>query len=386
VKSVETHISDLVSLGPLGSPRRMAAVAAVGCRLAADVTAATALPPFASSALDGYAVRVQDVPGRLVVVDEVAAGVLPSRAVRPGEAVRVMTGSVLPEGTQAVVGVEQTDGGTVSVDVRCSARSGDALRPAGSDVAAGEVVVAAGRVLGPAQLAAVLSAGCVEPLVWPRPRVLVVSTGRELVQPGAVVGPASLVDSNRPALLAAVVAAGGQAVDGGVVGDEEQTLLEVLDRLAPEVDLVITTGGVSMGAYDVVKAALAPRGVRFERVAMQPGMPQAWGRLGATAYVGLPGNPVSALVSFEVLVRPLLGRPRQPVRARLSEAIGGSPVGKTQFVRARLGAAGTVLALGGSGSHQLVGLARADALVVVPEGVSALPVGAEVDVLSLESP
>lgn len=387
LKPVEQHLADVLSLGPLvPAPEPMAATAAIGLRVAADLYAPADLPAFASSALDGYAVRTADVPGRLVVSGVVAAGTVPTATVTAGRAVRIMTGSALPEGTEAVIGIEHTDGGIEAVEVFDPVSAGAALRPAGSDVSAGDLVLAAGQRIGPAQLAALLSTGHLQVEVWRRPRVLVVSTGDELIEAGQQPGPAQLIDSNRPALLAAVAAAGAEAIDGGLAADDPAPLL---DRLTGhDADLVLTSGGVSMGAFDVVKLALREHGVHFDRVAMQPGLPQAWGRLpragGSVAFVGLPGNPVSALVSFVLFIRPLLGRPARLRPRRLAQPITGSPAGKSQYLRGRLDPRGEVTLVGGAGSHQLVTLAGADLLVVVPVGVAELPAGADVMTIELE--
>lgn len=431
LKPVGRHRADVLSLGPLvpaGEVSTVDASAALGLRVASDLRAPGDLPAFASASLDGYAVRVADVPGQLDVVGLVPAGAVPDAVVSPGRAVRIMTGGMLPVGTEAVVGVEVTDArlavpdgsvgvsaggnpvtaggfpvsdgsfavpdvGVERVNVRVGATAGAAMRAAGSDVRAGAVVVRAGQRIGPAQVAALIATGHLRVPVWRRPRVLVVSTGDELVEAGTAPGPAQLVDSNRPALLAAAAAAGAEVIDGGLAGDDPSALLTRLTTA--DADLVITSGGISMGAFDVVKLALRPLGVHFDRVAMQPGMPQAWGRLprpdgpaghpeASVAFVGLPGNPVSALVSFAIFVRPLLGRPARQHRRRLAEPIEGSPAHKTQYLRARLDAAGSVVAVGGAGSHQLVSLAGADLLIVVPDGVSSLPAGAQVLTVELE--
>ncbi len=382
-RTVDEHLADVLSLGPLGRLVDLAPAHALGRTLTADISSPVQLPGFASSAMDGYAVRCADTPGRLAVVEDVPAGTLPTRALVPGTAARVMTGAPLPAGTEAVVRQEDTDGGTAHVVVRVAVPPGAAVRPAGSDVVAGSTLVTAGQRVGPSQLAALHSAGITSVPVRSQPRVLVISTGSELVPAGTTPGPAQLVDSNRPALLAAVAEAGAEPVDGGCVADDVGALLALLDARAPEVDLVLTSGGVSIGAYDVTKAALAPRGVHFVSVAVQPGKPQAWGRIGATAYLGLPGNPVSSLVGFELFVRPLLGRPRVVHRRRLAAPISGSPPGRRQLLRGRLDSAGTVAQVGGAGSHQLGQLAAADCLISLPEGVTEVGAGAEVDVLDL---
>jgi molybdopterin molybdotransferase len=383
VKPLTQHLADLAGLVPLRPAQRVGLEEAHGLVLAQDVYSRGPLPPFASSAMDGYAVRVSDVPARLTVVGDVPAGSVPTAVVGPGTAVRVMTGSLLPEGTEAVVPVEHTDGGMGHVVVTELAVGGAYLRPAGSDVAAGALVLSAGSVLTASRIAVLASVGEVTPLVHPRPRVLVISTGDELVDAGAEPGPAQLVDSNRPALIAAVTEAGAEAIDGGRCSDSPESLLAMLT--ATPADLVVTTGGVSMGAYDVVKATLLPLGtVTFERIAMQPGMPQAWGHLpGGTPLLGLPGNPVSALVSWELFGRAALGRPRPQLRAQLAEAVTGSPKDKTQLLRMTV-VDGVAHPGGGTGSHLLVALGHANALVVVPEGQTELAADSWVTVIPLE--
>jgi molybdopterin molybdotransferase len=382
VKSVDAHLADCRGLLPAREPIRVPTHDAVGLVLAEDVVATADSPAFATSAMDGYAVRVADVPGDLRVVGEVAAGSVPDSSVSAGTAVRIMTGSPLPEGTEAVVRVEDTEEHDGVVTVRVPVEAGQSLRGAGDDLRAGDVVLPAGRRIGSAQLAALLTAGRRDVLVRPRPRVAVLSTGDELVAAGTEPGPAQLVDSNGPALAVAAAAAGADVIHVGRAGDDPAALVAALDTL-PDVDLVVTSGGVSMGAYDVVKAALAPLGIRFEQVAVQPGKPQAWGRLrSGPAFLGLPGNPVSSLVCFELFGRAVLGAERPVLRAQLLDAIDRSHAGIRQLRRGRLDADGVRLE-GGPASHLVAGLARADCLVVISEDVTSLPAGAWVDVITL---
>lgn len=382
MKTVDAHLTDLRVLLRPGKPVTTAVVEAVGLTLAADVTSPTDLPTFATSAMDGYAVRVADVPGTLLVAGEVAAGAMPTAQVEAGAAVRVMTGSPLPTGTEAVVMIEDTELAGDRVMVRTDTSAGKHLRAAGDDLRAGDIVLAAGTGIGASQLAALLSAGLTEVSVRPRTRVAVLSTGDELVDAGREPGPAQLVDSNGPGLAAAATAAGAEVVHLGRASDDPAAFLAALDALPP-CDLIVTSGGVSMGAYDVVKAALRPLGVTFESVAMQPGKPQGWGRYrGGPAFLGLPGNPVSALVCFELFGRAVLGRERPVLRATLAGPVERSAPGRRQFLRGRL-ERGTARVVGGSASHLLAGLAKADCLVVVPEDVTSLPAGADVAVIPL---
>lgn len=382
MKTVGEHLADCRRLLPAREPLRVPTGDAVGLVLAEDVVATADSPAFATSAMDGYAVRVADVPGALRVVGEVAAGSVPDAAVAAGTAVRIMTGSPLPDGTEAVVRVEDTEERDGVVTVHVAASPGQSLRGVGDDVRTGDTVLPAGRRIGSAQLAALLTAGRRDVLVHPRPRVAVLSTGDELVAAGTDPGPAQLVDSNGPALAVAAAAAGAEVVHVARASDDPAALVAALDAL-PDVDLVVTSGGVSMGAYDVVKAALAPLGITFEQVAVQPGKPQAWGRLrGGPAFLGLPGNPVSSLVCFELFGRAVLGAERPVLRAQLLDAVDRSHAGIRQLRRGRLEADGVRLE-GGPASHLVAGLARADCLVVVPEDATSLAAGSWVDVIAL---
>lgn len=382
LKPYETHLADLRTLLTPRSAISVPTFEAVGMVLAETIRANADAPAFASSAMDGYAVRVADVPGDLRVVGEVAAGSMPSVAVTAGTAVRIMTGSPLPEGTEAVVRVEDTAESDGTVTVKVTVTAGQSLRAAGEDLRAGDEVLPAGTRIGAAQLAALLRTTPAEVRVHPRFRVAVVSTGDELVPAGTEPGPAQLVDSNGPALATAAAAAGAEVVHAGRCGDDPAALVTALEVL-PDPDLVVTSGGVSMGAYDVVKAALRPLGVHFEQVAIQPGKPQAWGRLPTgAAFLGLPGNPVSSLVCFELFGRAALGAERPVLTTTLLEPVRRSPTGVRQFLRGRLTGEGVRLE-GGPGSHLVAGLARADCLVVVPESADALPAGVPVDVIAL---
>ncbi len=329
---------------------------ALGCVLAQDVTGVFPLPGFDNSAMDGYAVRAADValasphtPVSLPVAGDIAAGDTRRHRIVPGTTMRIMTGAPMPEGADAVVPVELTDGGTAMVAIQASASVGAHLRRAGEDIRAGDVVLRAGTRIGPRQLALAASAGAGRMLVYPVPRVAVVSTGDELVQPGSVPEFGQVIDSNGPMLRAALVEQGFHADRVVGVGDTPADVLESLRGLVepghpPEsrVDAVVTTGGVSMGAYDAVKEALSTLGtVNFTQVAMQPGKPQGFGVIGEreVPVFTLPGNPVSALVSLEVFVAPALrvmaGRPAFEVAMQPAVAAHdfGSPAGKVQFAR-----------------------------------------------------
>jgi molybdopterin molybdotransferase len=433
VWSVSEHLDSILrQLAPL-DPIELQLLDAQGCVLTEDVTVPVALPPFANSSMDGYAVRVADIsdatrehPAVLDVIGDIAAGTGELPTVKPGQAARIMTGAALPPGAEAVVPVEWTDGGTGGgpvttmaaratdpagadgeVRVHRPATAGQFVRARGSDVAAGELALPAGTVLGPAQIGLLAAIGRGSVRVRPRPRVVVVSTGSELVQPGESLGPGSIHDSNSFALTAAARAAGAVAYRVGAVADEVETLRATLEDQLIRADIIVTSGGVSVGAYDVVKEALSTLGdsfgadardstghVEFRRLAMQPGKPQGFGRIGPdrTPLLALPGNPVSAYVSFELFVRPairtLMGAGhvhRDVVRAVCETTIEGSPEGKRQFLRGKYDdASGTVTPVGGSGSHLVAALAYANALIVVPEPVTSVAAGSEVDVIPLD--
>jgi molybdopterin molybdotransferase len=372
---------------------------AEGCVLAEDVTAAVALPSFDNSSMDGYAVRSADVtaaaagaPAALAVTGEIAAGDVGAYRLAPGTALRIMTGARLPAGADAVVPVEWTDGGDTRVAIYRPAERGNAVRYAGGDAAAGETLLTAGTRMRPMQIAVAASAGRKAVSVRPRPRVVVLSTGDELTEPGTPLVPGRIWDSNSYMIAAAAREAGAVAYRRSVVPDDPKGVLPALEEQLAHADLLITTGGVSMGGeHDVVKAALRELGtVTFRKVAMQPGMPQGFGVLGAgrVPIFTLPGNPVSAYVSFQLFVRPALAALQgardlslPSVQATLTGPVR-SPSGRRSYLRGVLD--GTkVTPLSGQGSHQIAYLGRANALIVVPEQETQLPAGETVDVLVL---
>jgi molybdopterin molybdotransferase len=401
--SVDAHLETVLSaVSPL-SPLDLTLPDAHGCVLDEDVLAAFPLPPFDNSAMDGYAVRAADIaaaspesPVQLPVVGDVAAGSSGPYTVQPGLCVRIMTGAPIPAGADAVVPVEWTDGGVASVSIRRSAAVGNHIRRAGEDAPVGTTVLTAGTHLGATQIGLLAAVGRERVSARPRPRVVVLSTGSELVDPGTPLTPGKIPDANSTLLTTAAREAGGIAFRVGIVPDDPRLLLDTLEDQLIRADAVVTSGGISVGAYDVVKEAINRIGdVRFDRVAMQPGMPQSFGLIGPdrTPFFGLPGNPVSAYVSFEVFVRPALRRMlgvepinRPTVRARLKAPLT-SPKGKRSFARAHLTVdKGTysVHPVGGSGSHLIASLAGANALVVVPEETTELAAGSAVTVMLLE--
>jgi molybdopterin molybdotransferase len=397
----QARASVLERLRPL-PPRSVPLNEALGCVLAEDVTAAEDLPPFANSAMDGFALRAADLPGAgeaspvsLRLRGEVFAGSARLPRVEPGTAARIMTGAPLPPGADAVVPVEETavEGDTVQVRKAVGERA--FVREAGEDVRAGTVVLERGRRLDPAAVGMLASVGRREVPVYPRPRVAVVSTGDELVDPGEPLGPGQIRDSNSWLLVAQARAAGVEAFRCGRLHDDPDALRRGFALAAADGDAVLTSGGVSVGERDYTKQVLAELGdVRPWRVAMQPGMPQAFGFAAGTPLFGLPGNPVSCFVVFEVLVRPGLRRlagfqddqlDRPRVVARLGEPVR-SPSGKVSFLRVRLRAGDEgieAVLTGAQGSGVLSSCVAADGLAVVPPGVTELPPGAEVEVVLL---
>ena len=407
-RSVEEHRAAVAELLAPLPVERVPLGRARGRVLAEALVAGIALPPFDNSAMDGYAVRAADVAGatdgdprELPVTADIPAGRTDVPPLEPGTAHRIMTGAPLPAGADTVVQVEHTDGGLDRVRVLRAPAAGTSVRRAGEDVVAGQVVLPAGTVLGAPQIGVAAAVGAAALPVRRRPTVLVLSTGSELVAPGTPLQPGQIYESNGPMLAAAVEDAGGVADLLRFVPDDVAHLHRVLDdRLAAgTVDLVLTSGGISAGAYEVVKEALAGRGVEFVKVAMQPGGPQGVGRVGGVGVVALPGNPVSSHVSFEVFVRPplraALGYPH-PERPRVTAALAApltSTAGRRQFRRGVVDAVAgpaprreglTVREVGGPPSHLLGALARADCFFVVPEDVTELPAGSPVEVWLLE--
>lgn len=394
---VEAHLQRvLAAVAPL-TPVRLPLLRTVGLVLSEDVQVVRDLPSFDNSSMDGYAVRSFDVPAdalpvSLPVDGEVAAGAAPGATLAAGHALRIMTGAPLPFGADCVVPVEHTDGGVQVVCIERAPEAGAYVRRAGEDLTAGALAVAAGTVITPRHLALLASCDCGDLLVHPRPRVTVLSTGDELVPAGAPVGPGQIVDSNGPLLLALLAEAGAEVRHLGPVPDDDDAVRMALFEAAASSDLVVTSGGVSMGAHDTMKAVLQQAGgVEFAKVAMNPGMPQGVGHVHGTPIITLPGNPVSTFVSFEVFVRPALRRLagrtdlQRPLRqATLTEALT-SPAHKRQFARGALRGQDTleVAPVGGQGSHVIGGLAQADCLIVIDEEVTALAAGSSVQVMDL---
>ncbi|MFD7428156.1 gephyrin-like molybdotransferase Glp [Streptomyces sp. NPDC059818] len=427
--SVDEHLEDILAAVKPLEPIELQLHDAQGCVLVEDVVVEIALPPFDNSSMDGYAVRVADVEGAteefpavLTVIGDVAAGdagLLGDQRVGPGEAARVMTGAPLPAGAEAVIPVEWTDGGTgegPAAEMRAHSDAPEGaggevrvhrpvearahVRDRGSDVRPGDLALRAGSVVGPPQIGLLAAIGRSTVKVRPRPRVVVISTGSELVQPGEELTGGQIYDSNSFALTAAARDAGAISYRVGAVTDDAETLRATIEDQLIRADIVVTTGGVSVGAYDVVKEALSSvgdedepgSGIDFRKLAMQPGKPQGFGSIGPdhTPLLALPGNPVSSYVSFELFVRPairtLMGlqdvnRPTVNATLACDKALS-SPAGRRQFLRGTYDAeAGTVTPVGGSGSHLIAALAQADALIVLPEDVTSAEPGTDVEAI-----
>jgi molybdopterin molybdotransferase len=406
LEEVQAAVFDAVDvLAPVDVDRHHA----LGLVLAESVTAPEAVPPFANTAMDGYAVRAADTagataaaPARLRVVGELPAGRAPTVAVGPGEAIRIMTGAPMPDGADAIAIVELTErDGTDSVVVRAEARRGQHVRRAGGDLEAGQVVFGAGTVLGAAHVGVLATVDAQRVRAYPRARVGVLSTGDELVESGPL-SPGKIRDSNRPMLLAMLARAGADPVDLGSAVDDEDTMTATLADAVAACDAVITSGGVSVGDYDYVSVALeriaatdpsAASHVNWYQVAIKPAKPLCFGVVLGTPVFGLPGNPVSSFVSFELFARPALRRMmghadwfRSRVVARTAEAIARKRDGKIHFDRVvvRWEDGGYVAAgVRNQESNALAASATANALAIVPDG-EGLPAGTDVTVMLLD--
>jgi len=370
-----------------------------GLVLAADVVAAEEVPPFDNTAVDGYAVIAADtasVPVELPVVAEVAAGAATSHVVRPGEAVRIMTGAPIPAGADAVVMVEETERlEGERVRINSSVQAGAAVRHAGDDVRPGDRLFPAGTVVTPAIVGVLASINALTVSVVPRAKVAVLSTGDELVEDGGPLEPGQIRESNRKMLSGMLREAGCDVVDLGNVRDDEAALETVLRDAVGGCDAVVSSGGVSMGDYDVVKAVLGRiADMTWMQIAIKPAKPFAFGTLDGTPIFGLPGNPVSSIVSFEMLARPALRRmmghrklARQSIVAITDDGLARRPDGKVHLLRVlaefRDDGRCHVRSARAQGSHQLAATALANAIAVVPDG-DGLPPGSEVAVVLLQ--
>ena len=399
----EVRAEVLAAVGPL-TPVRLPIAAAAGLVLAEPIAAAEDVPPFANTAMDGYAVRAadtagadEDAPVTLEVVADLPAGHAPGAPVGPGEAVRIMTGAPIPDGADAIVPVERTSRDCATrVQIHAPAAPGAHIRAAGGDVMAGAAVFAPGAVLNPAACGVLASLGVVAVLVHRRPRVAVVATGDELVDGDAPLAPGQIRNSNGPMLRALVAEAGCEVVDLGIARDDEAALEAMLLDAAARCDAIVTTGGVSVGDYDVVKAVLSRIGVLvWSQVAIKPAKPLAFGVIGTTPIVGLPGNPVSAHVSFELFARPALRRlagheqlERPVVTATATAPFTRRADGKVHFDRVVVGLGPdgfTARRSGDQASNVLSAMARANGLAVLPDG-AGVAAGGSVRVMLIGDP
>ncbi|NNG21279.1 molybdopterin molybdotransferase MoeA [Naumannella sp. ID2617S] len=388
----EWVLDQIEPLPPFG----MQVIDALGLSLCEDIEADISLPGFDNSAMDGYAVQAADTwnasekaPSVLAVVGEIAAGTVADRALAPGTAMKIMTGAPMPEGADAVVQYELTDRGTEDVQIFAQVEQGKNIRSKGSDISEGEHLLSAGLQIDSRTVGLLAGVGIDKVLVRPRPRVVVISTGSELVEPGLPLDDkGQLYDSNSYMLAAAAKAAGAQVFRLGVVGDDEEAMANTISDQLVRADLIVTSGGISQGDWDVVKAVAPSLGlVDFTQVAMQPGKPQGFGLIGEDRIpmLMLPGNPVSSFVSFEVFVRPVIRKLmgvqplyRQPIRAVTNTIVRSSP-GRAQFLRGEVrtdpGGRHTVDLIGGPGSHLLGSLQKSNALVVLDADTEVIPAG-----------
>ena len=398
--TVEEALERILAAVPPMRPHEIRLLDALGRVLAEDVSADRDVPPFTNSAMDGYAVRGVDVtraPARLAVVGEVAAGSVPDRGIGPGEAMRIMTGAPLPDGADTIVRVEDTDNGNEIVTVTKETPTGLSVRQAGEDLRAGEVVLARGTVLRPAEIGVLATTGRSRVRVVRAPQVAVLSTGDEVVELDAELRPGQIRDANRYSLSAAVAAAGCEAWTLGIVRDTAQALREAL-REALTADAIVTSGGVSVGDHDHVKPVVSEMGTMdFWSIAIRPGRPLAFGELRdgerRVPIFGLPGNPVSSLLTFELFVRPALlrmsgranvARPR--ARAQLTDPIEKPP--QLRFFARGIhdAGAGTVRTTGPQGSGILRSMALANCLIDLPPGPSRHEAGEMVDLILTDQP
>jgi molybdopterin molybdotransferase len=364
----------------------------VGLVLGDDLVSPVSLPPFDNSAMDGYAVRSADVAGPVVelpVAEDIPAGRIDIVALLPGTAHRIMTGAPIPPGADAIVKVEDTDGGEDKVTIKASAAPGTHIRRTGEDVTEGATVLRSGTVLASPQLGLAAAIGRAELPVHRPVRVLILSTGSELVEPGEPLRHGQIYESNSALLAAAVREIGGEPTVLRFVPDDVAAFHRTIAGHLDKVDVLVTSGGVSAGAYEVVKDSLSGQGVNFLRVAMQPGGPQGSGVFQGLPVVTLPGNPVSVALSFELFLRPVLlaamGHQvihRRRVKARTAQELR-SPSAKRQYRRGRL-EGDVVTPIGGPGSHLLASFAAANCLIEVPEDVEMIAQGDLVTVLVLE--
>ena len=390
----------LAAISPLGL-EKVNILDALGRVIGENVYAERAIPPKDNSAMDGYALRMRDTrgasektPAILEVVEEIPAGAIPEKRIGPGQAARIMTGAPVPEGADAVVRVEDTRKEDGQVAILVEAKHGQDIRLAGEDVQPGEKVISRGEVIRPAEVGMLAALGRSFVSVNQRPLVAIVATGDELTDIDEAPSPWKIVNSNSFSLAALVLDCGAVPLQIGIARDRREDLIAKF-RAAIRADLIVSSGGVSVGDYDLVKEVMKEEGNRmqFWRVAMKPGRPLAFGMLGKIPFIGLPGNPVSAMVSFEQFIRPailkMMGHVnlfRQTVQARLGENISKKS-GIRHFIRARIQRDGdlyTVVTTGDQGSGILKSMVRANGLIILPEEATTVQAGGMVTVQLLD--
>ncbi len=399
MRTVDEHLTEVLARAVALEPLDVSLLESRGCLLAEPIPAPWPLPPFDAAAHDGYAVIAADVaqaradaPVVLRVTDDVPAGYRASHPVTPGTAIRIGSGAPLPPGADAVLPTADTDAGTAAVSVLRAGVTGQGIRSAGAELAAGSEVLAAGVLVGAREVALLAAVGQSRITVHPRPRVVVMSTGTELVEPGSPMSPGLIPDSNGYMLTAAAQDAGAMAYRAGPVRDEQRALMDTLEDQLVRADLIVTTGGVTAGTYDTMKTVLSRLGtVDYSRVALSPGMAQGHGYLGPdeVPIFTLPGSPTSAFVAFEVFVRPVIRRMlghadvfRPLIPARLTAPVVGEP-GLRTYLRSHLHGSSDARLVTPRAEPGLRGLSAADSLIVLPEGTGEVPAGATVSVMPL---
>jgi molybdopterin molybdotransferase len=386
--SVEEHIAFVRELVRFEGSESVPVTDALGRVTAGTVTSPRDLPLFRNSQMDGFAVRAADavVGATLPIVGEIPAKPMTPPRLEHGTAVRIMTGAVVPEGADAVIPVEDTTAAGSAVTIGRARSAGEYVREPGSDILAGAELLPAGRTLASRHLAVLAAAGIAEITVRSRPTVAIITTGSELIGAGESPAMGQVFDSNAIAVAAAVTAAGGMVVRQSRVTDDATAMLDAL-RASVHADVIVTSGGISMGDYEVVREALEPLGARVGSVRMQPGGPQATAEFEGTPVLCFPGNPVSTQLSVELFLAPLLreaaGRTPSTTHVRRLVALVTSVPGKTQLLRGRAVGAEWVETVSGAGSHLVAGLAASDCLIIIPEDVTELQAGDAVTVLPL---
>lgn len=402
MRTVDEHIAEVLAHAAPLEPLDVSLLDSQGCLLSEPVTAPWPLPPFDAAAVDGYAVRAADLatatpdaPIAMPVVDDVPAGFRASHPITQGTSIRIGSGAPMPSGADAVVAGSDTDGGMPTVRISRPIAPGTNLRRTGEELPAGELVLDAGTLVGAREVALLAAVGRARVSVRPKPRIVVMSTGTELVEPGSPMTPGLIADSNGYMLTAAAQDAGAITYRAGPVPDEQRALMDTLEDQLVRADLIVTTGGVTAGTYDTMHTVLSRLGsVEFTRVAMSPGMAQGHGYLGPdhVPIFTLPGSPPSAFVSFELFVRPVIRRMlghtqvfRPLIPARLTAAVSGQPDVRT-FLRGHLHGGPTSRLVDPIDEPGLIGLHRLDCLIVLPEGTGPVPAGATVSVMPLGRP